>query len=158
MAKSWKPKLPKAFQPYKPPKPFDPFKIPTEPKEEPRPHVMTEYERQLIQTLCPIIKNKQLIKFWYADNTTSNEDWRIVEPHLIGQTKFKAANIGLRAWFLPTPEQIYSGYEEGWKLYTLDDIKKVEILSQTFIRTRPSYNPQDKNMKTIFCATAQRMI
>jgi hypothetical protein len=51
MAKSWKPKLPKAFQPYKPPKPFDPFKLPKEPKEEPKPHVMTEYERQLIQKL-----------------------------------------------------------------------------------------------------------
>lgn len=47
MAKSWKPRLPKAFQPYKPPKPFDPFKMPKEPKEEPKPHVMTEYERQL---------------------------------------------------------------------------------------------------------------
>ena len=55
MAKSWKPKLPKAFQPYKPPKPFDPFKLPKEPKEEPKPHVMTEYERQLIQAVIVAI-------------------------------------------------------------------------------------------------------
>jgi hypothetical protein len=106
MAKSWKPKLPKAFQPYKPPKPFDPFKLPKEPKEEPKPHVMTEYERQLIQKLCPVIKNKNLIRFWYVDRTTDFADWRLIEPHLIGQTKYKAANIWLSGWFLPTQEQM----------------------------------------------------
>ena len=101
MSKNWNPKLPKEYQPPKLPKlpslpklpkltnQFDPFKFPKEPKEEVIPHIITEYEKQLIQILCPAINNKHLIKFWYHDETTSFEDWRLVEPHLIGQTKFK---------------------------------------------------------------------
>lgn len=153
MAKSWKPRLPKAFQPYKPPKPFDPFKMPKEPKEEPKPHVMTEYERQLIQKLCPVIKNKQYIRFWYNDKTTNFEGWRLVEPHLIGQTKYKHANIWLVGWFLPTPEQMIEEHEEKWGNYILDDISKVEILDQKYRFTRPQYNNNDKRMSTIYCAT-----
>lgn len=154
MAKSWKPKLPKAFQPYKPPKPFDPFKLPKEPKEEPKPHIMTEYERQLIQKLCPVIKNKQLIRFWYDDKTTDFTGWRLVEPHLIGQTKYKAANIWLVGWFLPTTEQMLEGHEAKWGNYILDDISKVEILDQRYQFTRPLYNRDDKRMTTIYCATS----
>lgn len=152
MAKSWKPKLPKAYQPYKPAKPFDPFKLPKEPKEEPKPHVMTEYERKLIQQLCPIIKNKQLIRFWYNDKTTDFEGWRLIEPHLIGQTSYKHANIWIVGWFLPTTEQMFE-HEAKWGNYILDDISKVEILEQRYQFTRPLYNRNDKRMATIYCAT-----
>ncbi len=169
MSKSWKPKLPKEYQlpklpklpnqfdPFKMPKQFDPFKYSKEPKKEVIPHIITEYEKQLIYTLSPVIKNKQLIRFWYCDETTSFEDWRLVEPHLIGQTKFKTGNIMLRAWFLPTQQQIFQGHQEDWKVYILDRISKVEILTKIFTKTRPYYNPQDKDMKTIFCATYPRI-
>lgn len=154
MAKSWKPKLPKAYQPWKPPKFTDPFKLPKEPKKEEPPHVITEYEKKLIRELCPVIKNKQLIRFWYNDKTTDFEGWRLVEPHLIGQTKYKAANIWLVGWFLPTTEQLIEGREEKWGNYVLDDISKIEVLSQKYRFTRPMYNPHDKRMTTIYCATS----
>ena len=163
MAKSWKPKLPNAFQPWKPPKQVDPFKMPKfpdpfKPLKEPKivepPHVMTIYEDRLIRELCPVIRNKQLIKFWYNDKTTDFEGWRLIEPHLIGQTKYKAANIWLVGWFLPTTQQLIEGREEKWGNYILDDVSKLEILPQKYRYTRPLYNPHDKRMTTIFCATS----
>lgn len=141
MAKLWKPK------PYKP---IAPFKTP---KPEPTPHVMTEYERQLIQRLCPAIKSKHLIRFWYLDKTTKFEGWRLVEPHLIGQTNYKHENIWLVGWFLPTTEQMLQGHEAKWGNYILDDISKEEILEQQYRFTRPLYNRNDKRMATIYCAT-----
>jgi|CXWL01.1.fsa_nt_gi hypothetical protein len=155
MAKSWKPKLPKAYQPYKPPKPFDPFKLPKE-KKEIQPHIITLYEKELIRILTPAIENKKLIKFWYEDTTTDFKDWRIVEPHLIGQTKYKTANVILSAWFLPTPIQRMQGHEPDWKTYILDNVKKLQILAETYPATRPGYNPNDKTMIKIFCRTLKR--
>jgi hypothetical protein len=167
MAKTWKPKLPKAFQPWKPPKmadPFklpkfsDPFKLPKEPKYVEPPHVMTMYERELIRMLCPVISEKRLIRFWYEDRTTNFADWRIIEPHLIGQVKYKSENIWLSGWFLPTEEQKMDGHFQDWGNYILDDVKKVEILGSVYRITRPRYNPRDKRMNTIFCATSERVI
>jgi hypothetical protein len=161
MAKSWKPKIPKAYQPYKQQNPFKPlkfeapFKLSKEPKKEELPHAMTLYERDLIEQLCPVILNKQLIRFWYKDKTSSFEDWRLIEPHSIGQVKYKTANILLTGWFLPTSEQIMDGHTQDWKNYILDDISRLEILGQTYGTTRPGYNPNDKRMTTIYCATAQ---
>lgn len=122
-------------------------------REEIIPHVITEYEIELIRQLTPIIKNKQLIKFWYEDIDRYYNDWRIVEPHLIGQHKYKAANIMLVAWFLPTQEQIMYDHREDWKQYNLMAITKIEILDNRYTNCRPFYNPLDKRMKTIFCAT-----
>lgn len=158
MAKNWNPKLPKAYQPYKPPKFNDPFKMPKEPKREPEPHIMTEYERTIIRQLTPIIQNKQLIRFWYQDKTTDFEGWRLIEPHSIGQLSAKTANIILTGWFLPSPEQILRGHEEDWKNYILDEVKKIEILENKYRLTRPRYNPQDKRMTIIYCATSLRVI
>jgi hypothetical protein len=136
MAKLWKPEK------YK------------EPKQEIQPHVMTLHEKQLIEQLTPVIKGRHLMKFWYEDTDRSDfEDWRIVEPHLIGQHKYKAANIMLVAWFLPTIEQMGDGHFEDWKQYNLDTIKRIEILPNKYTHTRPFYNPFDKRMKAIFCAT-----
>jgi len=136
MAKSWKP------NPYKPP------------KEAPKPHVITEYERQLIRELCPAIQGKNLIRFWYNDITTNFEDWRLIEPYLIGQTKYKHANIWLVGWFLPTGLQMIDGHEEKWGNYVLEDISKVEILEQRYRFTRPQYNRNDGRMTSIICATS----
>ncbi len=123
-----------------------------EPKPEAQPHVMTVKELQLIELLKPAIKNKNLIRFWYSDTDSNTEDWRIVEPHLIGQTKYKAANIWLVAWFLPTTEQLIDGLEEKWGNYNLTEVDRVEILDRTFRNPRPMYNPKDKRMSTIYCA------
>lgn len=147
MAKNWKPKPFKAFK-YKPPT------FPKEPKQDPEPHIITEYEELLIERLRPAIKNKQLIRFWYEDTTTNFSDWRTVEPHLIGQTNYKHENIWLVAWFLPTTEQYLNGHSPNWGTYILDNVKKVEILDAKYEFTKPDYNMKDKRMKAIYCATS----
>lgn len=167
MAKSWKPKTPKAFQPWKPskmvdtfkmPKFSDPYKLPKEPKFVESSHVMTLYERELIKMLTPIVVGKRLIRFWYEDKTTGFSDWRIIEPHLIGQVVYKSENIWLTGWFSPTENQIFEGHFPDWGNYILDNVKKVEILDMTYRLTRPLYNPKDKRMKHIYCATSERVV
>jgi hypothetical protein len=153
MAKSWKPKPLKSFPSFKIPKMADPFKMPKEPKQELLPHIITEYEKELITELCPAIKEKNLIKFWYEDKDKNFADWRIVEPHLIGQTNYKHENIWLVGWFIPTPQQIIMGHEQGWGNYILDEVKSVSILEQQYRATRLHYNRNDSRMELIYCAT-----
>ena len=131
-----------------------PYSLPKEQKQDIEPHIMTEYEFLLIQKLKPAIESKQLIKFWYEDTTTNFSDWRIVEPHLIGQTNYKHEKIWLVAWFLPTSSQISNGHAPDWKTYILDNVKKLEILEDRYKFTKPNYNIKDKRMKTIYCATS----
>lgn len=137
----------------------DPFKsdflgINKEQKQKPERifHTITAYEKSLIQLLTPAIQSKIKIKFWYSDTTKDNDDWRIVEPHLIGQNK-TTGNIMLSAWFLPTDTQVYYGDYEKWGTYNLSFVSKLEILGEAFNYTREFYNPEDKRMCNIFCRT-----
>jgi hypothetical protein len=116
------------------------------------------YEKELIRMLIPVIAEKRLIKFWYEDRTTNFSDWRIIEPHLIGQVIYKTENVWFSGWFLPTENQVWEGHQQDWGNYILDDVKKIEILDSTYRLTRPRYNPRDKRMKLIFCATCERVI
>lgn len=123
---------------------------------EVHPHIITEYEKELIKFLCPIIQNKQLIKFYYSDISENFDDWRIVEPHLIGVRNTKEEKIWLSAWFLPTKVQMLQGHRQDWKNYILDDVKKIEVLEQRYNHTRQKYNPKDSRMKSIYCATVKK--
>lgn len=125
-----------------------------EPKVEPQPHEISIYDRHIIQLLTPVIKNRQLIKFWYADTGKNYfEDFRIIEPHTIGQLNTKMANIILTGWFLPTPEQISYGHMEKWGNYILEGISKIEILEHRFKYTRMGYKNPDSRMTITFCTT-----
>ena len=123
---------------------------------------MTTTEKKIIDLLCPAIKEKKLIKFWYADKTEDKIGWRTIEPHQIGKLKkekSKDESIILTGWFLPTDEQIWKGWDENWKNYILERISKIEILDETYKLTRDGYQPEDKKrMSIVYCATAQRMI
>jgi predicted DNA-binding transcriptional regulator YafY len=123
---------------------------------------MTPFEKNIFDTLCPAIKEKKLIKFWYKDETESKIGWRKIEPHQIGKLKkgkSKKEHIILTGWFHPSQEQVWEGWDEGWKNYILERISKIEILNQTYITTRPGYNPKDeKRMSIVYCATSLRVI
>lgn len=101
--------------------------------------------------LCKAIQQKKLVKFFYSDKYSDFADWRIVEPYLIGEHK-TTGNTTLVAWFLATETQVASGHSEIWGNYLIDRIQNLEILDKTFQKTRPSYNPNDKRMKTISCS------
>ncbi len=100
--------------------------------------------------ICTAINEKKLIKFYYADKYSDFKDWRLVEPHLIGDNK-TTNNTILVAWFIPTLEQSVSGHPSEWGNYLIDRIQKLQMIDKTFDVTRPHYNPKDKRMKIIYC-------
>lgn len=116
-------------------------------------HIITDYERSLIQSLCPLIQSKQLIKFYYKDKNSDFEDWRIVKPHLIGTRNTEEENIWLVGWFIPTQVQSLSGHKQCWKNYILNDIQKVKTIGKSYRYTEKGYNHRDSRMKNIFCYT-----
>ena len=114
---------------------------------------MTPHEQQLIDTICPAIQSKKLIRIWYKNTTSGLQDWRKIEPYLIGS--FPQKHIQLAAWFLPTPEQILAGQKEGWRAYILKNISEVQVLEEDFERVRQDYDPTGNGMKVIHCAAGR---
>lgn len=131
----------------------DPFKLPKEKKEKVF-HTITFYEENLIRTICPAVIAKQKIRFWYSDKTKDYEDFRTVEPHLIGRNR-NTGFINLSAWFLPTQEQVWEGATPRFHVYCLENISKIEMLNETFKTTRRGYNPNDTTMCKIYCRTQE---
>lgn len=111
---------------------------------------MTAVENQIAEIICALIKSRSVVKFFYTDTTKLNNDWRIVEPHLVGVNK-NTNLVQLRAWFIPNEGQVLAGEQEGWRLYRLDNISNIENLGSTFTYNRPLYNPNDKSMIRILC-------
>ncbi len=107
-------------------------------------------KQDILNTLCTAISEKKQVKFYYDDKYSDFTDWRVVEPHLVGDHK-STGNTTLVAWFLPTQQQSEKGHTEEWGNYLLDRIESLQILNKTFQRTRQKYNPNDSRMSTIHC-------
>ncbi len=110
----------------------------------------TSKQDDIKESLCKAIQQKKLIKFFYDDKYSDFTDWRVVEPHLLGDHK-STGNTTLVAWFLPTSQQSADGHLEGWGNYLINRIQHLQILDKPFKNSRPAYNPNDKRMKTIYC-------
>ncbi len=111
---------------------------------------MTPHEQQLINTICPAIQSKQLIRFWYLNMTNGIRDWRTVEPYIIGSIPRKY--IQLSAWFIPTAEQAMVGQKENWRTYVLKNISDLQVLDKNFALIRQDFDPLGYGMKEIFCS------
>jgi hypothetical protein len=85
------------------------------------------------------IENKNVIQFYYES------ELRVVEPHCYGVTT--AGNEGLRAF---QTDGYSSSGKKGWKMYDLSKAENIEILSDTFISSRPGYKRGDRGMDEIF--------
>ncbi len=106
--------------------------------------------QDVLNKLCLAINNKNLVRFYYKDKYSDNEDWRIVEPHLVGNHN-STGNIILVGWSIPTSNQLKLGNREKWGNYIIDRIKSIEVLDTKFIILRNKYNPNDSRMSNIFC-------
>jgi hypothetical protein len=96
--------------------------------------------------ICQAIKAKKLIKFFYTESDSEKKsEFKTVEPYLIGYHR-STNNLVLRAYFLPSREQIAGGKRAGWRLYLIANISHLTVLNQTFI-PRPSYKPNDVDIK-----------
>lgn len=111
----------------------------------------TSKQQEIQNILCKAIQQKKLVRFFYDDKYSDFSDWRVVEPHLVGDHK-STGNTTLVAWFLATTTQVAHGRSEEWGNYLIDRIQNLEILDKTVQKTRPSYNQNDKRMKTIYCS------
>jgi len=109
---------------------------------------VTPHEQEIITTINQAIESKNLIRFWYENTTTAHNDWRVVEPYVIG--KFPKKFLQLSAWCVPTMEQLYNGQKESWKAYILRNISQVQILEQQF-HLRSDYDPTGNGMSEIVC-------
>ena len=99
----------------------------------PKKHLSKE---DILNTLCTAISEKKQVKFYYDDKYSDFTDWRLVEPHLVGDHK-STGNTTLVAWFLPTPQQFAKGHSEEWGNYLLDRIENIQIVNKTFQKTSP---------------------
>jgi len=113
--------------------------------------------KELIRILTPAIINKYLVSFYYEDETDHNKHgFRLVEPHLIGIHK-DSKEYHLSAYFLPTSAQIVQGFKMDWGSYLLSRmyLDKITVLEKGYTNTRRFYNPKDKRMSQIICATSK---
>ncbi|MDQ6755722.1 MAG: WYL domain-containing protein [Bacteroidota bacterium] len=85
-----------------------------------------------IKKLCNAIKQKRLIKFYYESTTNKRNDWRIVEPYVVGIKENGKGNIFLAGWFRPTDAQLKNKQIPDMRHYLIDSINKLEILPQKF--------------------------
>lgn len=94
------------------------------------------------KTIIKQIEAKVPIKIWYDEDLS----WRIIEPHCYGLHK-STKNFVLRQYQVKGYSK--SGITEGWKLFLVDKIRKVEFTNIPSFETRPDYNPRDKHMLVI---------
>jgi hypothetical protein len=112
---------------------------------------MTQDEQQIINILITVIRDRNLIRFKY------NGQIRIVEPYLIGELYSKFENhlekgkYALRAWFTSgySNRPIDKTQGDRWRIYELDKMIEIEILSETNKIVRPFYHPDDKDFKRL---------
>jgi hypothetical protein len=90
------------------------------------------------------------LRFRYTDQKT-----RVVESHLVALST--AHHEILVAWRLRT-EAIDTSNSPGWRNYLLDEMHSLEILSDTFERPRPDYNPNDKHVLRVYCCVPRGAI
>lgn len=98
---------------------------------------------KLHDLIIQAIEKKAPIKIWYNDDLS----WRFIEPYCYGIHK-NTKNFVLRAYQFKGYSE--SGNTQGWKLFLVDKIKKIEFIPNlpTF-KIRPEYNPKDKHMLVI---------
>lgn len=97
--------------------------------------------------LCRAISLHRTVEFYYRG--TDRPGTRTVEPHMIASNDLN--HLALSAWFLHGRSASQEG--PGWREYLLSDISNVVVLNETFIGTRPGYQPTGgKTFHNVRCA------
>ncbi|MFW6219464.1 MAG: WYL domain-containing protein [bacterium] len=109
------------------------------------------------------IKDHDVVTIYYAGDTVNNEGYRTIEPFALGINK--AGNTVLRAWQRSGASDTPQGSKQydpltripGWRMFRLDRIKSFTIQNDKFNvnieflnKERPKYNPNDKDMTSIY--------
>ncbi len=110
------------------------------------------------------INNHDLVTIYYDGDETINKGYRTIEPYVFGVTK--AGNDAIRAWQTKGASDTPNGDGKdklkeipGWRMFRLDRIKNWNTTLQKYntdkdwmSTNRPKYNPQDRDLKSIYIA------
>jgi hypothetical protein len=91
--------------------------------------------------ICNAIQSKTTLQFSYDGGL------RNVEPYCFGVSR--RGNPVLRAY--QTGGSSRSGRPVGWKLFNVSKIIGPIAHGDPFTSNRPEYNPNDRDMTTIYC-------
>lgn len=91
--------------------------------------------------LCDAIRTRRLIRFIYDGYE------RVAEPHLYG---ISTANHEVLSAYLVGGWSATEG-APGWRKYLVHDMHDIHVLAESFEGPRPGYNPEDRQMRQMYC-------
>jgi hypothetical protein len=91
--------------------------------------------------ICDAIRARRLIRFVYDGYE------RIAEPHLYG---ISTANHEVVSAYLVGGWSASEG-APGWRKYLVREMHDIHALAEAFASARDGYNPEDRQMRQIFC-------
>lgn len=91
--------------------------------------------------ICDAIRARRLVRFVYDGYE------RIAEPHAHG---ISTANHEVVSAYLIGGWSASEG-APGWRKYLVRDMHDIHALAETFEAPRPGYNPEDRQMRQVFC-------
>jgi hypothetical protein len=97
------------------------------------------------RSICQAIHNRRLLHFYYE------LDARTVEPHAYGITRENDEVLHAYQVAGGSRSKGKSRQYRGWKVFRIEEINRLTVLEQTFVKPRPGYNRSDKAMSRIFC-------
>jgi len=95
-----------------------------------------------VSLICQAIRRRALLEFLYDDRM------RVVAPYCCGVSG-RGAEV-LRA--VQVRGESASGSLGFGKLWTVDEIRELRVLDESFVPDDPNYNPRDRAMTRIYCA------
>jgi hypothetical protein len=91
--------------------------------------------------ICDAIRARRVIRFIYDGYE------RVAEPHLYG---ISTADHEVLSAYLIGGWSASEG-APGWRKYRVRDMHDIHALAEPFAGPRPGYNPQDRQMRQVFC-------
>lgn len=91
--------------------------------------------------ICDAIRSRRLVRFIYDGYE------RVAEPHLYG---ISTANHEVLSAYLVGGWSASEG-APGWRKYLVVDMHDIHALAESFDGPRPGYNPEDRQMRQMFC-------
>jgi hypothetical protein len=91
--------------------------------------------------ICDAIRAQRLIRFVYDGYE------RVAEPHLYG---ISTANHEVVSAYLVGGWSASEG-SPGWRKYLVREMHDIQALAESFAAPREGYNPEDRQMRQIFC-------
>ena len=98
-----------------------------------------------VDDLMDAVENHKVCRIYYEGDTIENPGNRIIQPYVYGVSL--TGNDVVRVW---QEGGVTDSEVPGWKLMRVDRMSKFEPTGDTFDGPMELYNPNDKDMTTIY--------